>query len=310
MFSKVLKTLYTTLHTTTAAVVTVGLAGVLGLVYITNPISATLNATTFNTTPQTINSGTLSLAMVPGVGQTQTSAGFTSYVSGMIPGDIQNRSVDYTQAATNATALSPTLQITDGSSGAAGLLSADSVRGASLTITNCSVAWTFTLGSPAQSCTGISTPALNATPLTTLKSATGLASGFQLTAGAISHLQYAITFPAGVNETTTNGTSVVGSSPYAITAIAPAAGTVTYSTASTTNLAVGELITVSGATIAGYNGTFVITAVVPSTSFSATNATTGATSSATGTLPTAQNLSSTITWTVSEAQRAAIQNNG
>ncbi len=269
-----------------------------------------MNATAFNASAQTINSGTLSLTLAAGVGQTQTSAGFTSSISGMVPGDVQYRYVDYTQAATNATATTPTLTITDGSSGAAGLLAGDTVRGLSLTVTNCSVPWTFTLATSTQSCTGTSTPALTSTPVATLKSATALGAGFQLASGLVSHLQYAITFPSGVNETTTNGTNVVGSSPFSITAIAAAAGTVTYSTASTTGLAIGELITVSGATIAGYNGTFVITNVVPSTSFAVTNAATGATSTASASLPTAQNLSSTVTWTVSEAQRAAISNNG
>lgn len=226
----------------------------------------------------------------------------------MVPGDTQYRFVTYTQGAGNTTAITPTLQITDGAST---LLTADSVRGLAVAINNCSVAWTYSIGiSAAPTCGGIQTAVLSSTPLVTLKSATALGAGFNLASGGVSHLAYAITEPAGVTETTANGTATVGNSPYAITAISASAGTVTYSTANTTGLAVGEQITVSGATIGGYNGTFIITAVNAGVSFAVTNATTGATSTATGTLPTIQNLTSTITWTVSEAQRASTSTNG
>lgn len=63
----------------------------------------------------------------------------------------------------------------------------------------------------------------------------------------------------------------------AVTAISASAGSVTY-TATNTYL-VGQQVTVFGATVAGFNGTFTITAAT-STSFTVTNATTGATSTA------------------------------
>jgi len=295
------------LHTTTAAVAAVGVAGIVGLAYVTNPVTATLNATAFNTSPQTINSGTLSLTLAAGVGQTQTSAGFTTTISSMIPGDTQYRYIDYTQAATNATATSPTLQITDGAST---LLTADTIRGLSVTVTNCSVPWTFTLGTSTQSCTGTQTTALSSTPLVTLKSATALGAGFQLTSGAVSHLQFAIVLPAGISETTTNGgAAVVAGNPFAVTTTSGTGSLATYTVASTAGLTTGEQIVITGSSVPAYNGTYILT-VASGTTFTTTSTGTGASSGTTANLPSVQNLSSTVTWTVAEAQRAATQNNG
>ena len=275
-----------------------------GVALVGSSVFASLTATANNAAPQSISSGSLALSL----GTDAPSAGFTSSISGMIPGDTQYRFVTYTQAAANGTALTPTLQITDAASTA---LTADSIRGLALTVSNCSVAWTYTAGiNPAPSCTGTLTPVLGSTPLVTLKTATALGAGFNLIPSGVSHLVYAISMPSGVNETNSNGATTVGNSPYAITAEAASASTVTYSTAITTGLAVGEQITVTGASTSGFNGTFIITAVSAGVSFAVTNATTGTTSTATGNLPTIQSLTSTITWTVSEAQRAGTSTNG
>lgn len=296
--------LFASTRATTTFVAMTAVTGLAGLAFVVAPTTASLNASAFNTSTQSIVSGGLTLALAPD----SPSAGFTTSISGVIPGDTQYRFVTYTQGASNATALTPTLQITDGAST---LLTADSVRGLAVTVNNCSVAWTYTLGiNAAPTCGGTQTAVLGSTPLVALKSATALGAGFSLVAGSVSHLVYSINMPAGVNETTANGTATVGSNPYAITAISTATGTVTYSTASTTGLTTGEQITVSGATTSGFNGTFIITAVAAGASFTVANATTGATSTATGNLPTIQNLTSTVTWTVSEAQRAPTSTNG
>ena len=275
-----------------------------GVALVGSSVFASLTATANNVAPQSISSGSLALTLA----SDSPSAGFTTSISSMIPGDTQYRFVTYTQAAANGTALTPTLQITDAASTA---LTADSVRGLALTVSNCSVAWSYTAGiNPAPTCGGTTTAVLSSTPLVTLKTATALGAGFNLIPSGVSHLAYAINMPSGVNETNSNGATTVGNSPYAITAEAASAGTVTYSTAITTGLAVGEQITVTGATTSGFNGTFIITAVSAGVSFAVTNATPGATSTATGNLPTIQSLTSTITWTVSEAQRAGTSTNG
>ena len=302
--AKLFHLLSASVRTTTLTVAATAVAGVIGIAYVTAPTDAALNASAFNTSPQSIISSGLSLALAVDA----PSAGFTTSISGMIPGDTQYRFVTYTQAAGNATAITPTLQITDGAST---LLTADSIRGLAVAVNNCSVAWTYTLGiNVVPTCSGTLTAVLGSTPLVTLKSATALGAGFNLTPGSVSHLAYTIVEPTGVTETTANGTATVGSNPYAITAISASGSTVTYSTASTTGLVAGEQITVSGATTSGFNGTFIITAVTAGTSFAVANVTTGATSTATGTLPTIQNLTSTVTWTVAEVQRASTSTNG
>jgi len=274
-----------------------------GVALVGSSVFASLTATANNVTPQSISSGSLALTLASDAG----SAGFTSSISSMIPGDTQYRFVTYTQAAGNATALTPTLQITDAASTA---LTADSVRGLALTVQNCSVAWAYALGvSAAPTCGGTTTAVLGPIALANLKTANPL-TNFNLTAAGVNRLVYAISMPSGVNETNSNGATAVGNSPYAITAEGASAGTVTYSTTNTTGLFVGEQITVTGATTGGFNGTFVITAVSAGASFAVTNATTGSSSTATGNLPTIQSLTSTITWTVSEAQRAGTSTNG
>jgi len=77
-----------------------------------------------------------------------------------------------------------------------------------------------------------------------------------------------------------------------ITGITNTTNTVTYATTNTTGLSIGQSITISGATSAGYNGTFTISGVVASTSFTVSNTVTGtpSTSTATGTYSSAFNL--------------------
>jgi len=301
---KFLHSVAAAIHTTTAAVVGVGVAGVLGLAYLTSPVSASLNASAFNTSPQSINSGTLSLTLATD----GTSSGFNTTISSMVPGDTQYRFVNYTQAATNSTALNPTLQITDGAST---LLTADSVRGLAVTINNCSVNWTYTLGvSAAPTCSGTQTAVLASTPLATLKTASALGAGFQLAPSSVSHLDFAITLPSGITETTANGgAATVAGSPLSVTSTSGTGSVATYTVASTAGLTTGEQIVISGSTVPAYNGTYILT-VTSGTTFTTTSTGTGASTGTTATLPSVQNLTSTVTWTVNEAQRAATSTNG
>lgn len=79
-------------------------------------------------------------------------------------------------------------------------------------------------------------------------------------------------------QTITTG-AAAGGTITAVTPSSPATNQVTYST--TTPVPVGVPVTISGASPAGYNGTFVVSASNPGTSFTVTNATTG---TATGTI--------------------------
>lgn len=73
--------------------------------------------------------------------------------------------------------------------------------------------------------------------------------------------------------------STTGTHTGSITSISADSGVVTYFTSSTPDI-VGRSITISGASVSGYNGTFTTRSINPGISFSVTNSTTGATSTA------------------------------
>jgi hypothetical protein len=75
----------------------------------------------------------------------------------------------------------------------------------------------------------------------------------------------------------TAGTAV---SAVAITAIANTGTTVTYSTATTTGIVVGQQITIAGATTAGFNGTFIVSSFTANQNITVLSTATGATSTA------------------------------
>ena len=81
--------------------------GVFSIGLVTQSVLANLNATAFNVAPQAIDSGTLSLSVAPNA----ASAGFTTAIAKMIPGDTQYRYVNYTQGGTT-TAYLPKLRLT------------------------------------------------------------------------------------------------------------------------------------------------------------------------------------------------------
>jgi hypothetical protein len=283
-----------------------GTVGIFGVGFVTQSVMANLNASAFNTSAQDIDSGSLSLTLASGAG----SAGFSTSIAKMIPGDTQYRYVTYTQAGTS-TALLPKIRLTDANSN---LLTSDAVRGLKLTINRCTVAWTVTAGTPGVgTCTsGTSSIVLATTPLATIKAAdTALDSAqFLLTTGTVNFLQFVINLPAGVDESVANGVTSVTGSPVSIASIANAAGIVTYTNTAGPVLLAGQQIVITGATIAGFNGTKLIATVPNGTSFTVVDAATGSTSSATGTLGTIQGLTATIVWTISETQRVATSTNG
>lgn len=85
---------------------------------------------------------------------------------------------------------------------------------------------------------------------------------------------------------------------YDITGITANGTTVTYALSDTTNLVSGQSITVSGASTAGFNGTFTVGTVTTNVSFTATNSTTGSSSTATGSVATLSNFNALINDTI------------
>ncbi|HVT20008.1 MAG TPA: TasA family protein [Mycobacteriales bacterium] len=161
---------------------------------------AGLDATAFNTTPQDVDSGTLSLTLG------DNGAGFSSSISNLAPGDTVNRYVDLTNGGTlDAQALTLTVAatgdsqlITDGTSPA--------TKALRVTVKSCSTSWDNTTGE----CTNSGTVAslLSATPLSTLASAQSLVAG-SIASGAVKHLQVEVQLP-DQSETTANGAAPTG----------------------------------------------------------------------------------------------------
>lgn len=85
----------------------------------------------------------------------------------------------------------------------------------------------------------------------------------------------AIGMPSGSNQVTISLTTAQ-SATTAVAPSIPSTGFASYTVASTTGFTVGQYVTISGASVAGYNGTFQILSVPSATSFVVANATTGA----------------------------------
>ena len=161
---------------------------------------ASLSATAFNSSPETVSSGTLSLTLA------DNGAGFSSNITNMAPGDVVNRYVDLTNggnlaAQTLTLAVSATGDsqlITDGSSPA--------TKALKVQVSSCSTTWTASTGVCASS--GTVTSLLASTTLSGLSSAQSLIAG-SIAVGEVEHLRIAVTLP-DQTETTTNGTPITG----------------------------------------------------------------------------------------------------
>jgi spore coat-associated protein N len=166
-------------------------AAVVGLALTIGGAFALLNATAFNTTAQTISSGTLKLVLA------DNGAGFTTAITTMAPTDVVNRYVDVSNSGTlDGKAL--TLAATDATPTK---LTTDLTNGLHVTITQCTGGtWTpgtgVCSGTTGALATGVALKTLSTTPSTLIAGA--------VAAGTAVHLQVSITLPDQV-ETTTNG---------------------------------------------------------------------------------------------------------
>lgn len=172
-------------------------------------VYAGLNAVATGT--ESVNSGTISLTL----GHDGNSAGFGQTVSSMVPGDVYNTYVTLTNGtASNISAQNITLAVAGSPSNSTLITppAADGTTGLQVSITQCSVAWTVTTGTPgAGSCTGgTSTSLLATTAVSSLGTAASFISG-TIAPAAVYHLQVSLTLPSSLNETTTNGTTPVSS---------------------------------------------------------------------------------------------------
>ena len=256
-----------------AKVGVIAVATTIGLANVVGSAGASLNAVASNATTATaITNGTLSLTLADGNGSTRT-AGFTTAVTGMAPGDTIVRYVRYTQGVNNVDALNPTLMIADSGST---ILTKD-VRGLYVLVQTClNAAVSVAYNNDGTCSAGTETVVLPSTPLSSLKTANSL-SNFVLSGNSTNYLKFSIMLPSGNDETNTNGTTAIATSrtqsiTNVVSTATAVASTITF-TASVTDVAelpAGTSFVVSGiASPTGYNGTYTVLARPTPTTFTA-----------------------------------------
>ena len=182
-------------------VIAVMLTATLGGVALTSQsVLASLNATAFNTTAQSISTATLKLTQAAS-GQAGLTAGFTTAVTGVAPGDTINRFIDLTNGGTMNGQLM-TIKLADATNT---VLTTDPVNGLQVVVTECSVAFTATTGA----CSGTTTTDLASTSANAIAATAQALTVSSTAAGAVVHLKFAISLPAG-SETTANGVLPLG----------------------------------------------------------------------------------------------------
>lgn len=187
--------------TTVGRAAIIGAAGVGGLALVSTSVFATLTAQAFNTSPTAVTAGKLSLI------QADNGSGFTTAITKMAPGDTINRYVQYTNNG-NLDGQDLRLSLADS---APSSLTNDGTVGLSVTISQCSVAWTASTGVCGGTTTNLGTStalSLKTTPLS-LPVVPTTPAGANIAAGQQIHLRFAISLPAG-SEVTTNGVEPVG----------------------------------------------------------------------------------------------------
>ena len=166
-----------------------------GTALVGSSVFASLTATAFNTTTQSVTSGTLILTQAPGG---NLSAGFATSVTGLAPADTINRFIDLTNGGTIAgsTLVPMTLGLSDANST---LLTSSPSLGLQVVVYECPTAYPVS-----GTCLAGETQALisSANALFTAKTLT-LAAG-DYVVGGVTHLKFAITLPAS-SEVTPNG---------------------------------------------------------------------------------------------------------
>ncbi len=171
------------------AVIMVSVAAIAG-----QSVIASLNATAFNTTAQTINSGTMKLIFTPNTG----SVGITDNISNLAPGDVVNR---YVALKNDGNIEGKDLKLSLDLAGTSSLkFRTDATKGLQLTVKSCSTEWNVASGS----CTG-SVTEITKRPIGSY-AAPGVPFTFpgNLDIGQTKFLQLSIELP-DQNEVTVNG---------------------------------------------------------------------------------------------------------
>ncbi len=174
----------------------VATATVGGTALVGSSVFASLTATASNTSAHSVNSGTLKLTQASS-GVSGLTAGFTTAVTAMAPGDTINRFIDVTNGGTLAGA-SWTLGLADS---AATKLTTDAVNGLQVVVKECTVAYTTVTGA----CSGTETTMATTTANALLTPVSLTVAGADLLPAAVTHMKFVVSLPAS-SEVTTNGT--------------------------------------------------------------------------------------------------------
>lgn len=156
-------------------------------------VLASLNATVFNTSAQSLTAGTLKLDLA------NNGNGFNSSISNLVPGDVVNRYVTLTNTGTlDGIGLTLKTAQTGTSSLINDGIAPATTKALRLTVTSCSVAWNAAAGT----CAGTSNIELAQTVIGSLTTPVALANG-ALASSSSKYLQMKIDLP-DQNETTIN----------------------------------------------------------------------------------------------------------
>lgn len=156
-------------------------------------VYALLSATAFNTTPQSVGSGTLALTLNGG------AASFAADIANLVP----TQSVDRYVTLTNGGSLAGRDLQLGVSDGTPTLLSTDATKGLQVTVASCTTPWSN------GACAGGATAQLSSS-LQALTAAPAPLTTGAMTAGETRHLKVTVTLP-DQNEVTVNGQPPAGS---------------------------------------------------------------------------------------------------
>jgi hypothetical protein len=186
----------------TTRLTAVTLAGLVGLSVISVSTNAGLDAIAFNTTPQVINSGTVSITLANGDGGSN-SQGFGQTFDKMLPGDTRTVYVRLTNGTTDVKDLELSLAESPSSDTR---LTRDAAQGLKVSVTSCETALAAAACTPSTS--RLTNLAFNSINTTNGGAATSLISG-AISANTVQYLKFDVVLP-DINEVTTNGVTPAG----------------------------------------------------------------------------------------------------
>lgn len=133
-------------------------------------VFAALTATTSNPAGQSVSSGTLSLTMASGA----DSAGFSTSITNLAPGDSESRYVDLTNGGSlDAQSLTLAIAATGDAALVTDGVSPVTTKALTVTVASCSVPWTVATGV----CSGTASTEIPATTLSDFSTAQGFGNG-------------------------------------------------------------------------------------------------------------------------------------